>query len=77
MNADVDLAILGASPERFAEDEQQIRLEYGFVPGWLFRSRRRAVLHAFAQRTPIYRTAYFRERGETPARHDLQRALAC
>lgn len=73
---DIDLAILGASPARFAEYERQIREEYGFVPGWLFRRKRRAVLRAFAQRTAIYRTAHFRVRCETQARTNLQLALA-
>jgi predicted metal-dependent HD superfamily phosphohydrolase len=73
---DIDLAILGAPPERFAEYERQIRLEYGFVPGWLFRRKRRAVLRSFAQRTPIYHTTHFRERCETQARQNLQLALA-
>lgn len=34
---DVDLSILGAGGERFAEYEQQIRDEYAFVPPALFR----------------------------------------
>lgn len=29
---DVDLAIFGATPQRFAEYEQQIRKEYSWVP---------------------------------------------
>lgn len=73
---DIDLAILGAPPVRFAEYERQIRLEYGFVPGWLFRRKRRAVLRSFALRAPIYHTAHFRERCETQARQNLRLALA-
>lgn len=72
---DIDLAILGAPPARFAEYERQIRDEYGFVPGWLFRRKRRAVLRGFAQRTSIYHTAHFRERCEARARQNLQLAL--
>src|SRR5262245_19497131 len=38
---DVDLSILGASPERFDEYETQVRQEYSWVPGPLFRRERR------------------------------------
>ena len=59
---DADLAILGATPERFAEYERQIREEYAWVPGWIFRRKRRAVLRQFLEREPLYATAHFRER---------------
>ena len=35
---DVDLSILGAEAQRFAQYEQQIRAEYAFVPEDLFRT---------------------------------------
>lgn len=37
---DVDLSILGAAVERF-DDERQVRDEYSWVPGFIFRRRRR------------------------------------
>ena len=43
MLIDIDLSILGAPPARFAEYEQQIRAEYAWVPGILFRPKRRAM----------------------------------
>jgi predicted metal-dependent HD superfamily phosphohydrolase len=72
---DVDLAILGAAPERFAEYERQIREEYAWVPGWIFRRKRRAVLRQFLARDPIYATAHFRERLEAAARRNLAQAV--
>lgn len=72
---DVDLAILGAAPERFAEYERQIREEYAWVPGWIFRRKRRAVLRQFLERDPIYGTAHFRERLEAAARRNLAQAV--
>lgn len=72
---DVDLAILGAAPERFAEYERQIREEYAWVPGWIFRRKRRAVLRQFLARDPIYGTAHFRERLEAAARRNLAQAV--
>lgn len=73
---DTDLAILGSSPERFAAYEAQIRAEYAWVPGWLFRRKRKAVLQNFLQRPQIYATDYFRSRYEAPARANLQQAIA-
>ena len=44
---DIDLAILGATNERFAEYEQQIRAEYSAVPQWLFKQKRHSILRSF------------------------------
>lgn len=74
---DIDLAILGASEDRFAEYERQIREEYAYVPGFVFRSKRRAILTAFLQRRQIYSTAHFHARLEQAARQNLQRAIGC
>lgn len=72
---DVDLAILGADEARFAEYEQQIRQEYAFVPGFLFRSKRRAILKGFLDRASIYSTPTFQQRLEARARANLARAI--
>ncbi|SMC28267.1 Predicted metal-dependent phosphohydrolase, HD superfamily [Andreprevotia lacus DSM 23236] len=73
---DIDLAILGADEARFAEYEQQIRREYRWVPGLLYRLKRREVLASFASRPRIFSTDYFFSRLEATARANLQRALA-
>lgn len=73
---DIDLAILGASPVRFAEYETQIRAEYAWVDEAEFRRKRRSVLAAFAARDPLYQTVAIRRRCETAARRNLQHALA-
>lgn len=72
---DIDLAILGASPERFAEYEQQVRAEYAWVPGFLYRYKRRQLLREFARRVPLYRTPALRERLEAQARINLAGAI--
>ncbi len=72
---DVDLAILGAQAERFAQYEQQIRDEYGFVPGWLFRRKRKAILRTFLERPRIYGTEHFYEALEQVARRNLAAAV--
>lgn len=73
---DVDLAILGADPERFDEYEAEVREEYAWVPRPLFRRRRRAILQAFLDRDAIYATAPFRARLEARARANLARSLS-
>ena len=72
---DIDLAILGAAEARFAEYEAQIRREYNWVPGWLFRRKRKAILREFLARAPLYGTACFHDRLEAQARRNLARAI--
>lgn len=68
---DIDLAILAASPKRFAQYNQQIRAEYQHVPRWLYHIKRRQVLASFLKRTSIFSTPYFQERLEQKARLNL------
>jgi predicted metal-dependent HD superfamily phosphohydrolase len=72
---DIDLSILGAERERFAEYEQQIRNEYAWVPEELYRSGRTQVLNTFLQRPRIYSSVEFFTRYEVRARHNLQEAI--
>ena len=73
---DVDLSILAASAERFAEYEQQVRAEYSWVPQFLYSYKRREILQTFLERESIFSTDYFRERIEAAARRNLTEALA-
>ena len=68
---DVDLAILGADADRYAEFELQIRAEYWWVPTALYRKQRSAILNAFVNRASIYATHEFRERYERQARNNI------
>ncbi len=72
---DIDLAILGASVERFDEYERQVRQEYSWVPEPLFRRKRREILEAFLARPRIFSTDYFRSRYEAQARANLERSV--
>jgi predicted metal-dependent HD superfamily phosphohydrolase len=69
---DVDLAILGAAPARFAEYERQVRAEYAHVPEAEFRARRARVLQGFLDRPRIYRTEAFFGALEQRARENLR-----
>lgn len=72
---DVDLSILGAEPARFDEYEEQVRREYSWVPGPLFRRNRRKILKEFLARPSIFGTALFVERYEQQARSNINRSL--
>jgi predicted metal-dependent HD superfamily phosphohydrolase len=72
---DVDLAILGAPADRFDEYEQQVRQEYAWVPGFLFRRKRRQILEAFLARPYLFHTPSFRTSYEDQARANLERAI--
>ena len=73
---DVDLAILGAAPARFAESGRQIRAEYAHLDEDTFRAGRARVLSGFLARPRIYATAAFHEALEHRARENLATALA-
>ena len=72
---DIDLAVLGAPPEAFDRYEEEIRREYAWVPGPLFRRRRREILQGFLDRPRLYSTDFFRELLESPARANLARSI--
>lgn len=72
---DIDLSILGQDENRFEEYEKQIRREYRWVPGPIYRSKRFAILKGFLERPSIYATPFFRKRYEARARKNLGRGL--
>jgi predicted metal-dependent HD superfamily phosphohydrolase len=72
---DIDLSILGAGKERFAEYERQIREEYAHVPIGLFERKRREILRSFLGRPRIYGTAHFHGALEALARENLRLAI--
>ncbi len=73
---DIDLAILGAEPARFAEYDAQVKAEYSWVPEVVYRTKRREVLKGFLDRAVIYNTPLFRARLEQQARTNLRTAIA-
>ena len=68
---DIDLAILGSSPQRFTQYETQIRQEYAWVPEALYQQKRQAVLMQFLHRPHIYQSPLFQQRFEAQARRNL------
>jgi len=72
---DVDRSILGQDPVAFDAFETQVREEYKWIPGSLFRRKRAEVFRSLLERKRIYSTPQFRERYEAPARVNLKRAI--
>lgn len=72
---DIDLAILGAEPDRFDEYERQVRREYEWVAETAFRAGRLKILEQFLARPRIYGTEFFFGRLESMARENLSRSI--
>ena len=72
---DMDLSILGATPDAFDAYEQAVRREYGWVDEADWRTGRAAVLRHFLDRRHIFHTDEFRERYEGQARRNIARSL--
>ena len=72
---DIDLSILGKSPEVYDEFERNVRKEYWWVPRARFAKARCAILRSFLDRPSIYHWPHFRERYEAAARINLARAI--
>jgi predicted metal-dependent HD superfamily phosphohydrolase len=73
---DADLAILGASEDRYARYAADIRKEYAWVPEADYRTGRAAVLERFLATPQIYHTRILFEEGEQRARANLRAELA-
>jgi predicted metal-dependent HD superfamily phosphohydrolase len=73
---DIDLSILGQSPEIYAQFERAIRREYWWVSRGKFVAGRSAVLRKFAGRATIYQHDHFHDRYEVQARANIGAALA-
>jgi predicted metal-dependent HD superfamily phosphohydrolase len=72
---DIDLAILGAVPSRYEEFERDVRAEYRWVPGIVYRPKRAAILQSFLDRPRIYHWEPVYERLERNARTNLSGAV--
>ena len=73
---DADLAILGASPERYERYAADIRKEYAWVPEADYRAGRAKVLERFLAAPRIYHTQLLFEEGEHRARENLRAEIA-
>lgn len=72
---DIDLAILAASPARFAEYEQQIQQEYAWVDPDFYSIKRKEVLAHFYQTESLYQTEHFQKSFERKAKSNLKNLI--
>lgn len=72
---DVDLSILGTCAEHYQRFEQQVRSEYRWVPGVIYRRERRKILGQFLARDRIFTTDEFFSRYEARARMNIEGAI--
>lgn len=73
---DIDLAILGAAPARFADYGRQVRAEYAHLPDAEWRAGRTRILAGFLARPRIYATPAFHDALEHRARENIAQELA-
>ena len=72
---DIDLAILGSRLEVYSEFEKNVRKEFKWVPGFVFKKRRKEILKGFINQKSIYKNKYFIDRFEEKARSNIKWAL--
>lgn len=72
---DIDLSILGQTPEVYAQFERAIRREYWWVSRARYVAGRSAVLRKFLGRSSIYQHDLFYDRYESQARANIAAAL--
>ena len=72
---DIDLSILGSSPEEYAVYEANIRKEYIHVPKLIFKLGRSKLLKKFLSQNRIFHTDFFFNKIENQARDNIMAAL--
>lgn len=73
--SDADLAILAATPERYAEYAAGVRREFAHLDDRTFALGRISVLEALTAQQWVFSTVHARERWETTARANVAREL--
>ena len=72
---DIDLTILGAPNNVYDEFEQNVRKEYKRVPSFIYRRKRKELLKSFLNNDSIYHLDYFKNKYESVARDNINRAI--
>ncbi|OBX21774.1 hypothetical protein BAA08_11430 [Bizionia sp. APA-3] len=72
---DIDLSILGKSPETYCAYSNNIRKEYQIYPDLMYNKGRKKVLKNMLDADSIYKTDFFKQAFENQARTNLKREL--
>lgn len=73
---DIDLAILGTTPNVYQKFEKNVRKEYKKIPAFLYKKGRKKILQSFLDKPFIYHLPNFQQSFEAQARENIQLALS-
>lgn len=73
---DIDLSILGCTPDFYSSFESWIRKEYKLIPGFVYKKKRKEILSSFLVRDRIYSHDFFYEKLEQTARANIKNAIS-
>ncbi|PHQ30926.1 hypothetical protein CJ305_01485 [Leeuwenhoekiella nanhaiensis] len=72
---DLDLHVLGKSPEDYETYTENIRKEYSIYPNFLYQKGRIQVLKSFLDKEQLFKTPHFKEKYEFQAKTNLKAEL--
>ena len=72
---DIDISILGSEESRYEVYCEKIRKEYKWVPGIIYRRKRKEILQRFLQRDRLYFTDFYYSRLEEKARMNIAKEI--
>lgn len=72
---DADLSILGQDWEAYSNYYKAVRKEYAIYPDLIYNPGRKKVLHHFLSMDCIFKTEFFRDKFELPAKSNLLKEI--
>jgi len=73
---DIDITILGSEESRYESYCVKIRKEYRWIPGMIYRRKRKEILQRFLKRERLYFTDYFYSMLEEKARLNISAEIS-
>lgn len=73
--SDIDLSILGTFNSEYKKYSESIRLEYGWVPDYMYFTQRLKILEGFYSKDKIYYTGFFSDKYEIQAKINLREEI--
>jgi len=72
---DIDITILGSPETQYEEYCTKIRKEYTWIPGIIYRKKRKEIMERFHQRERLYYTDFFYSKLEAKARFNISKEI--
>lgn len=73
---DIDLSVLGGTPEEYRNYAEGVRKEFSVFPDQIYQPARKNILAGFLERERLFLTVDFFQRFETRARENISREIA-